>query len=164
MLNNYKFKRHQTCGLRRKAELMRLNWKNNTIRTDINQTSKKREKKKLDILKEKRWHSMNISHYSDLKLKESYTGSSIFDWMDLEEEINEHHEPLVNLRRARSLIRPIVMLCPPAPKHSIQFLNHFLKKNLNFPNYERIDESSEESDHAFDENSPETCESMWGML
>ncbi|CAI2372209.1 unnamed protein product [Moneuplotes crassus] len=67
------------------------------------------------------------------------------------------------MRKSKSLFPPVFSFCPPAPHNTTKFYCQ-LRKLPSLPNFEKIDETSDEETFSFSGNMQEPCESMCGLV
>lgn len=154
-INQTKCQNNIYCGLKRKAPSDTA--EEETLHSEKPKIgSEKRRDKRPDIKIIKKSQSLNEFRFKELVMKKIKTQNDIsLDFDKFDDLFDLDTTSSLRMKRSKSMLKPIFSFCPPAPHNTTKFYCQ-LRKLPSLPNFNKIDEVSDEESNSFDENSPDT--------
>mmetsp|Transcript_36370 Transcript_36370/g.35990 ORF Transcript_36370/g.35990 Transcript_36370/m.35990 type:complete len:181 (-) Transcript_36370:80-622(-) len=154
-INQTKCQNNIYCGLKRKVPSSTVEVENlNSEKPLLN--FEKRDDEGSDIKIIKKSQSLNTFRFKELVMKKIKTQNDLsLDFDKVDDPFDLDMESSLRMKRSKSMLKPIFSFCPPAPHNTTKFYCQ-LRELPSLPNFNKIDEVSDEESDSFNENSPDT--------
>lgn len=160
-------KRELLWGHKRKGQIQ-SEFKSDSIKSGQSKPPRGLKRHYKTYTKQRTVKSFEWTKLSELEFsrKRTYSHNTIFSDYWLEKEVKESFKNPLNIKRTRSMHYVCFSLCPPKPLNTTRYIIKNMAEDLKLPWIDDCNSSENYNDWDvfFDENSPDTYESMTGKL